>query len=59
VSSHVNSKYVKIFTYECKKSIGPLTLSKDALREEMIPWLIKCSEKRNFSDVEYFNNEYV
>jgi hypothetical protein len=41
-----------------KKSMGPLTLSKDALREEERPWLIKCpsEEKKNLNDMGYFNN---
>jgi hypothetical protein len=32
---------------------------KDALREEMTSWLIKCSGKGNLSDVEHFNNTDV
>jgi hypothetical protein len=31
------------------------SLSKDALREEKIPWLIKCPGKGNLSDVWHFN----
>jgi len=31
------------------------SLSKDALREEGTPWLIKCPGERNLSDVGHFN----
>jgi hypothetical protein len=37
------------------KVYGPYSLSKDALREEETPWLIKCPGKGNFSDVRHFN----
>jgi hypothetical protein len=46
---------IKVLEIPCEKLMGPLTLSKDTLREEGIPWLIKCLGKRNFSDVRYFN----
>jgi len=39
----------------CEKSMGPLTLSKEALREEGTPCLIKCPSERNLSDVKHFN----
>jgi hypothetical protein len=39
----------------CEKSMDPLTLSKNALREEGIPWRIKYSGERNLSDVGHFN----
>jgi hypothetical protein len=38
-----------------EKFIGPLTLSKDALREEGYLWLLKCSGHISIDDVEYFN----
>jgi hypothetical protein len=34
---------------------GPYSLSKDALKEEGTPWLIKCSGEGNLSDVRHFN----
>jgi hypothetical protein len=43
-----------------EKFTGPLTLSKDALREERILWLIKCSdEEKKISDMEHFNRIYI
>jgi hypothetical protein len=38
---HIIAGNLKLWYY-VKKSMGPLTLSKDALREEERPWLIKC-----------------
>jgi hypothetical protein len=35
--------------------MGSLTLSKDALREKMTTWLIKCPGEGNLNDVEHFN----
>jgi len=35
--------------------MGPLTLSKDALREEETIWLIKCPGEGNLNDVGHFN----
>jgi hypothetical protein len=37
---------------QCEKSMGLLTLLKNALREDGTPWLIKCPDKGNFTDVE-------
>jgi hypothetical protein len=39
----------------CEKSMDPLTLSKNALREDVTPWLIKCPSEGNLSDVGHFN----
>jgi hypothetical protein len=37
------------------KAHGPYSPSKDALREEKTPWLIKCQGEGNLSDVGHFN----
>jgi hypothetical protein len=37
------------------KVYEPYSPSKDALREEGTPWLIKCPGEGNLSDVEHFN----
>jgi hypothetical protein len=37
------------------KVYGPISLSKDTLKEKGTPWLIKCSGEGKFSDVGYFN----
>jgi len=39
----------------CEKCIDPLTLSKDALRNEGKPWLLKGLGEGNLSDVGHFN----
>jgi hypothetical protein len=39
----------------CEKSMGPLTLLKNALRKKGRPWLIKCSDEENLSNVRHFN----
>jgi hypothetical protein len=39
----------------CVKVHGPYSLSKDALREEGTPRLIKCPGEGNLSDVGHFN----
>jgi len=39
----------------CEKFIGPLTLSKDVLRDERMTWLIKCSGEENLNNVGHFN----
>jgi hypothetical protein len=39
----------------CEKFMGPLTLSKDVLRNEGTPWLIKSQVIENLSDVGHFN----
>jgi hypothetical protein len=36
---------------------GPYSLSKDALREEGTPWLIKCPGQGNLSNVGHFNKD--
>jgi hypothetical protein len=43
----------KVALIPCEKSIGPLILSKDALRGGS--WLIKCPCEGNLNDVEHFN----
>jgi hypothetical protein len=40
---------------QCEKSMGPLTHSKEALREDRTPWLIKCPSEGNLSDMRHFN----
>jgi hypothetical protein len=52
-NAHHRKKLEILISYE--KSMGSLTLSKDALREEGTPWLIKRPGERNLSDVEHFN----
>jgi len=42
-------------THKNIKVYGLYSLSKDALREERTPWLIKCQSEGNLSDVGHFN----
>jgi hypothetical protein len=42
-------------TLNCVKVHGPYSSSKDALREEGCPWLIKCSGHVSLGDVWHFN----
>jgi hypothetical protein len=39
----------------CEKSMDPLILSKDALKEEGTSCPIKCPDEGNLSDVRHFN----
>jgi hypothetical protein len=39
--------------------MDPLTLSKDALRENGTPWLIKCPGEENLSNVGHFNIDHM
>jgi hypothetical protein len=38
---------------------GPYSLSKDALREELCPWLIKFTRQRSLSNVGHFNSNFT
>jgi hypothetical protein len=42
-------------TAAVKKFNGPYLLSKDVLREDVTPWLIKCPGEENLNNVGHFN----
>jgi hypothetical protein len=51
----VGNKVVLLWRGSSVKVHGSYLPSKNALREEGIPWLIKCPGERNLSDVGHFN----
>jgi hypothetical protein len=49
--SLIFSEFLELYV----KVHGPYSLSKDVLREEGTPWLIKCQSEGNLSYVGHFN----
>jgi hypothetical protein len=54
-SSLIKASWISLLLVVTVKVHGPYSLSKDALREEECPWLIKSTRQGSLSNVGHFN----